>query len=84
MPRLDGFAVLEWMRPQPEFNSIRVVLLSAVDDAPAIHRAWMLGAVAYIVKPRDATELVQIVNRLKDLPMGVPLGRTGVPISATH
>lgn len=57
MPRLDGFAVLEWVRSQPAFAQLPVVVLtssiSPLDEA----RAMRLGASAFHTKPADLAEL---------------------------
>ena len=48
MPLTDGFAVLEWIRSQPQFNEIRIVALSV--DPRAIEKASRHGANATMQK----------------------------------
>jgi CheY-like chemotaxis protein len=52
MPRMDGFAVLEWLRDQPALrNELLVIVLSHLGDADEIRRAYALGANTFLVKP---------------------------------
>lgn len=50
-PRADGFEVLNWIRRQPEFDSLRVVVLSPPGIIPDLKRAYSLGADSIMVKP---------------------------------
>ncbi len=65
MPRLDGFEVLEWMRQQPGFRSLQVVIFSSSDEPKDINRAYGLGANWYLVKPHSMEELTDLVGRFK-------------------
>src|ERR1051325_3473691 len=60
MPEMDGLACLDRIRKQ--YPSVKVVMLSAFDDAERIRSALKRGASAYIVKS---------VNPL-DLPAALP------------
>jgi CheY-like chemotaxis protein len=65
MPRLDGFEVLEWMREQPGFSSLQVVIFSGSGEPKDIKRAYGLGANWYLVKPHSMEELTALVGRFK-------------------
>ena len=65
MPRLDGFEVLEWVRQQPRFNSLQLVIFSASDERRDMNRAYGLGANWYLVKPHSMEELTALVGRFK-------------------
>ena len=65
MPRLDGFEVLEWVRKQPGFNSLQVVIFSSSGELKIINRAYGLGANWYLVKPHSMEELTELVGRFK-------------------
>ncbi len=65
MPRLDGFAVLEWLRHQSGFTGLQVVIFSASDEPRYINRAYGLGANWYLVKPHSMEELTDMVTRFK-------------------
>ena len=52
MPRKDGFAVLEFLKQNPEWAVIPTIVFSASADLDDIKKAYMLGASSYHVKPR--------------------------------
>ncbi len=66
MPRLDGFAVLEWLLWRPALRPRFVVVFTASDNPEDFRRAQLLGADNYLVKPQDPGELVRIVKGLGD------------------
>ena len=57
MPVMDGFAVLEHRRRNPQWAIIPTVVLSASTDLDDIKKAVILGAAAYHVKPNTPSEL---------------------------
>ena len=66
LPRQSGFAVLEWIRANPYFRHVPVVVLTSSGQDEDVRRAYELCANSYLVKPvrRDAlVEMVQMVNR---------------------
>ena len=65
LPRLDGFAVLEWLQYRPEFRPAFVVAFSFSALSSDIGRACSLGVDHYLVKPRDPPELVAAVRRME-------------------
>jgi CheY-like chemotaxis protein len=65
MPRLDGFEVLEWVRKQPRFTGLQVVIFSGSGESRDINRAYGLGANWYLVKPHSMEELTALVGRFK-------------------
>ena len=65
MPRLDGFDVLEWVRKQPAFNTLQLVIFSSSEEPKHINRAYGLGANWYLVKPHSMDELTALVGRFK-------------------
>lgn len=52
MPKKDGFAVLEFLKGNPEWAVIPTIVFSASADTDDIKKAYMLGASSYHVKPR--------------------------------
>jgi CheY-like chemotaxis protein len=52
MPRKDGFAILEFLKSNPEWAVIPTIVFSASCDTDDIKKAYMLGASSYHVKPR--------------------------------
>lgn len=65
MPRKDGFEVLEWIRAQPHFATLQVVVLSSSDEIADINRAYSLGANSFLVKPLSFDEFVGMVEALR-------------------
>ncbi len=65
MPRLDGFEVLDWTRKQVQLKSLAVVIFSSSEEPRDIHRAYALGANAYLVKPHSIQELSDLVGKIK-------------------
>ena len=65
MPRLNGFEVLEWVRKQPGFNGLQIVIFSSSGEPEDMNRAYGLGANWYLVKPHSIEELMVLVGRFK-------------------
>ncbi|MDB6018792.1 MAG: putative response regulator, CheY [Pedosphaera sp.] len=62
MPRMHGLEVLLWIRNQPRFAQLVVIVLTASNHIPEINRAYELGANSYLIKPVELGELVGIVR----------------------
>lgn len=78
MPRVSGFDVLHWMRDQPNFRNIPVIIFSASSFPSDIEHAYEIGANAYVVKPVTAVERLAFAQaihafwrHLRYLPAGV-------------
>ena len=62
LPKRDGFDVCETIRARPEWNDIRIVMLTAKGRDSEREKGLALGADAYITKPfstRDAMEQIR-------------------------
>lgn len=66
MPGLDGFAVLEYLKANPESATVPTVILSGSQDNDDIKKAYLLGASSYHVKPSAPCELRTLVKALSD------------------
>jgi CheY-like chemotaxis protein len=66
MPGLDGFAVLEHLKKNPESAIIPTVIFSGSRDNDDIQKAYLLGASSYHVKPSDPAALRRLVQVLYD------------------
>src|SRR5262249_48425052 len=67
MPGTDGFEVLRWIREQPQFAGMCVVMLTSSDEIRDVNRAYKLGANSFLVKPLDfvnAKELWRSLGKL--------------------
>lgn len=65
MPGTSGFEVLHWVRAQPEFKRLLVVVLTASNLQSDVDRAYDLGANSYLVKPVEFTEMVNMIQRFE-------------------
>ncbi len=61
MPRLNGYAVLEALRQQPELRSIPFIFLTARATRSDQRKGMVLGADDYITKPFEPRELVESI-----------------------
>ncbi len=64
MPRKDGFEVLQWIRSQPGLRRLPVVVLTASLHKEDVQRAFDVGASAFLVKPVELQQLVQMVKAI--------------------
>jgi|SRR5579884_452317 two-component system phosphate regulon response regulator PhoB len=64
MPNMNGFAICEQLRRQPELRNTWVIMLSALDRDSDIRKGLEAGADEYIVKPFSPREIVEHVNGL--------------------
>ena len=87
MPGRDGFEVLRWLRTQPNFRTLPVIVLTSSLDHKDIKLAYELGANAYLRKPNtwhlyrvlaaDLTEFWLAWNEgPPDFPFSRPSSRT--------
>ena len=65
MPKVDGFEVLMWIRRQPGFGTIPVVVLTTSDAIRDVNRAYALGANSFLVKPLDFENFVELAKMLR-------------------
>ena len=65
LPRLSGMKVLQWIREQPQFASLPVVIYTSSEDPKQQEKAKQLGANDYIVKPPFVDEIAAILQKLK-------------------
>lgn len=64
MPKLDGFSVCQRIRSTPEWDSVRVIMLTARGRDVEREKGLALGADDYITKPfstKDAVDRVAAV-----------------------
>jgi CheY-like chemotaxis protein len=66
MPRGDGLSVLQHLKSVPEWAIIPTLVFSASADLDDIKKAYMLGAVSYLVKPVEFTELRKLLKVCHD------------------
>lgn len=64
MPGKDGYEVCRQIRATPEWQAVKIVMLSAKSRDSEIAKGLALGADAYITKPFSSKELAQQVKQL--------------------
>jgi CheY-like chemotaxis protein len=64
MPRMTGFEAVERLRADPETARVPVVMVTGRAQAADIARGEETGADAYLTKPFEPAELIEVVTRL--------------------
>jgi CheY-like chemotaxis protein len=62
MPRLDGFGLLEWLQKHTECKVIPTIVFSSSAHETDVHRSYVLGANAYLVKPHASEDLANLLK----------------------
>jgi len=64
MPRKDGYEVCQELRANPDWQNIKIIMLTAKGRNVEREKGLALGADDYITKPFATRELVEKVNTL--------------------
>lgn len=77
LPFKSGHEVLEWIRQQPEFAKLIVIVLTSSNEPVDLNRAYKNGANSYVVKPPTPEELTELAKSfelwwLKQNTVGTP------------
>jgi CheY-like chemotaxis protein len=64
MPKLDGIEVLKAMKSDARLRTIPVVMLTSSREEADMMKSYQLGVNAYVVKPIDFGEFVNVVKQL--------------------
>lgn len=67
LPRKDGFEVCQQIRSNPQWQSLKVVMLTAKGRDTEVSKGLALGADAYMTKPFSTRDLVAQVRQLLGL-----------------
>jgi CheY-like chemotaxis protein len=65
MPEVNGFEVLKWVRKHPRLRDIQVVVFTASEEPEDMRHSYEAGADAYIVKPQDPHEFMEVVRSME-------------------
>jgi CheY-like chemotaxis protein len=65
MPWMDGFDVLAWLRTQPQFNPLPVVVLTSSKLQGDIDQSRELGVYDYRVKPQSFEDTVRLLDDVR-------------------
>jgi len=66
LPKLNGYEVCQKLRANPDWDGVKVVMLSAKGRELEVSKGLALGADAYVTKPFSTRELIDQVRRLLD------------------
>ena len=64
MPRMDGYELMATVRAQEQYRTLPLVILTSRAATKHQQHAMQLGASAYLVKPYQDEELINILNSL--------------------
>jgi CheY-like chemotaxis protein len=64
MPNVNGWQVAEALKGDPDTRHIPIVFLSARAMEADVRKGTDLGVQAYVTKPFDPIDLMELVNRL--------------------
>jgi len=67
MPQCTGFAVLDWLRKQPDLQNLPTIIFTNSNKQADIINSFRLGAHGYWVKPSRFEDLVKLVVKLKEI-----------------
>ena len=67
LPKRDGFEVCEIIRANPEWNDLRIIMLTARGREEDRERGLASGADAYLTKPFSTREVLAQVQRLTSM-----------------
>jgi CheY-like chemotaxis protein len=73
MPRLGGFEAVQRLRADPRTAGIPIVIVTARAQGADLERGEVLGVEAYLTKPFEPAELVEVVTRLARGGRQIPL-----------
>ncbi len=66
MPVMDGWEAAERLKSEERTADVPIIFLSARTQDADLQRGRELGAAAYVTKPFDVADLVDLVHELVD------------------
>ncbi|MCZ8259110.1 MAG: hybrid sensor histidine kinase/response regulator [Beijerinckiaceae bacterium] len=75
MPDMTGLEVIAATRAMPRQRDLPIIMVTSRDDAPAIDRAYELGASSFIVKPVNWTLLDHAIRFVRRAAMNEVMAR---------
>ncbi len=64
LPKVNGMDILKFLKGNPEYHSIKVVILSTNSDQETISEAYRNGADDYVTKPASYDEFIEKMELL--------------------
>lgn len=81
LPKMSGFEVLQWVRGNPAFRRIPVIMFTSSKEKVDVDRAYELGANAYLLKSVDYQNLVEALKVVRAFWLDLNLSPT-LPVLA--
>ena len=81
LPHRTGHEVLEWIRQQPQFAKVVVIVLTSSNEPVDLNRSYRLGANSFVVKPPTSRQLFEMAEAFKL--WWLRQNQVGEPIPAT-
>ncbi|MGR3303609.1 MAG: response regulator [Candidatus Scalindua sp.] len=66
LPKIDGMDILKFLKKNPKYSKIPVVILSTSSDEGTINEAYKNGADDFMTKPLSYEEFVMKLKGLKE------------------
>ena len=63
LPLVNGFELMEWLRPRQFYHQTQIVILSASEDSKDMEKARSFGVADYVVKPISIESLKKSIQR---------------------
>jgi len=63
MPDMDGWETFGRLRAISKLHEVPILFLSSINDKDEIDRAYDMGAVDFIIKPCNSTDLLERVKK---------------------
>lgn len=67
MPKVSGYEVLQWIGQQRALDGLLTAVATSMRDLPYVERAYELGAKAFLVKPIQALDLRELMERFQQV-----------------
>ena len=64
LPLVSGFEVLQWLRSQPRFHTLPVIIFSSSGRPEDRERARLLRADDYLIKPTSGAQFQEVVRQI--------------------
>ena len=82
MPGTNPLNILKWIRKQPEYLGLLIVVLTGSENPAERQLAYEAGANWHIVKSSDFTDLAQLVHRIRKFWSHAPSPESSNQLSA--
>jgi len=66
LPKKSGFEVLEWLRQQPQFADLPIIIYTSSHQEADRNKACQLGAADFIVKSSDVNQIAELARSLAE------------------